>query len=554
MVFDPDGNILHMNAAAGTLLDLDPNASLLFRRDAPRLRLGGEERDLWDILKTLPGDPEGEMALFPQTELITRRDNTILADIYLKSFALPRNDRLQYLIIIRDLREVIREIASGKRDPLTHLPNRKKAHEDFLKLCSRHHLNEEHLALLIVSLDNFLVAQSMLGHDKTDKTILAVTDVLKGFAPAYGYETYHLSYTNFMLMLPRTQSLDDVHQLATKIQHAISELYSQHRSAVYLTASIGIAVHPESGQPTELFNHAHKALLEAQKIGNNSIYLYRQTDSRHHANEAQLQHDIQFAVERKELLVFYQPIVDAATHAIVGAEALLRWKHPKYGLISPLVFIPLMEQTGFIVEAGRYLIAEVIRQQATWKRFGFQEIFLSLNASMREFDALGYIEFMLDQLAKHQVEGRLIKVEITESLAMSNAEKMIDTLMQLHRAGIPIALDDFGTGYTSFSYLTRMPADTLKIDKSFIDRILEDTKQQQVVRAIIEVGHALGMKVVAEGIENREMAERLTEYGADYLQGYYFSKPVPVYELQGSLTKRPDPVSPDDDDLLLVTP
>jgi len=554
MVLTPDGTIIYMNDVMGNLLDIDPNAPLLFRRDAPRLLLEGKEQDPWEILKTVPDDPQGSMTLFRQTQITTRRGTTITADIYLKNLSTPKDDQPQYLIILRDLREIFREIASGKRDPLTHLPNRKKAYEDFLKICSRHHLNEERFALMIISLDNFLVAQSMLGHDKTDNTILAVTDALKSLAHVHGYETYHLTYTSFMLILPSVTSLEEIHHLATTIQRTLSDLYSEHRSEIYLTASIGIAVYPESGKTTDLFNNVHMALIEAKKLGAGSSFLFRELEKSHHYDEAKLQHDIQFAAERDELIVFYQPIVDAKDHTIVGAEALMRWQHPEHGLIPPLVFIPLMEKTGFIIEAGRFLIREVIRQQATWKRFGFEEIFISFNASIREIDTPDYVEYLSSQLKEHLVDPRLIKVEVTESLAMSNAEKMLETLSRLSSLGVPISLDDFGTGYTSFSYLTRMPATTLKIDKSFIDNILENRKHQQVVRAIIEVGHALGMEVVAEGIESREMAKLLLDYGVDQLQGYYFSKPVPVYELQGSLAKRPQSASNSDDDLLLVTP
>jgi polar amino acid transport system substrate-binding protein len=341
-----------------------------------------------------------------------------------------------------------------------------------------------------------------------------------------------------LLIVPVVESVNRLSSLATTIQDTLSKLYSEHKSAVYLTASVGIASYPESGKTTDLFDNVHKALIEAKKLGAGSTFLYRESKNKHAFDEARLQHEIQFSVEREELMIFYQPIVDARTHKVVGAEALMRWRHSEYGLIPPFVFVPIMEKTGFIIEAGRFLIHEVIRQQARWKQFGFEEIFISLNASMREIDTPDYIQYLVEQLNKYRVDPTAIKVEITESLAMSNVEKMLRTLSRLHATGIPISLDDFGTGYTSFSYLTQMPAETLKIDKSFIDHLLEEPKNQQVVRAIIEVGHALGMKVVAEGIENKQMAEKLLEFGVDLLQGYYFSKPVPVYEFQGALVKR----------------
>jgi EAL domain-containing protein (putative c-di-GMP-specific phosphodiesterase class I) len=209
-----------------------------------------------------------------------------------------------------------------------------------------------------------------------------------------------------------------------------------------------------------------------------------------------------------------------------------------------------MEKTGFIIEAGRYLIREVISQQARWKHYGFEQILLSLNASLKEIELPDYTQYISKQLKEHNVAPNSIKVEITESLGMENIDIFMEYLTTLRRAGISLSLDDFGTGYTSFSYLTKIPASTLKIDKSFVDNILTDEKSQQVVRAIIEVGHALEMDIVAEGVETVEMANLLTDYGCDYLQGYFFSKPIPAYELQGSLEHKEDQQSTDTEEII----
>jgi EAL domain-containing protein (putative c-di-GMP-specific phosphodiesterase class I) len=210
-------------------------------------------------------------------------------------------------------------------------------------------------------------------------------------------------------------------------------------------------------------------------------------------------------------------------------------------MISPDVFIPLMEKTGFIIEAGHYLITEVVTQLEKWKQLGYKDITVSLNVSMREIDAPDYVEFLSRQLRSHFVEAHRVNVEITESMAMSNAEKMLSALERLHASGVPISLDDFGTGYTSFSYLTQMPASSLKIDKSFIDNFQEESRNQQVVRAIIEMGHALGMSIVAEGIESQEVATMLHDFGVDKLQGYFFYKPLPVFELQSLISNGTTP-------------
>jgi polar amino acid transport system substrate-binding protein len=537
MLLGDDNTIHYINEAMCTLLHVNNSKKNLTDSDMPNVYVKGKQKGFRDFIKEEYTPNQNELSYFPQVYIETRKQGKIAVDLYLgKAYSLETKSK-QFIIVIRDLRETLREIASGERDALTHLPNRTKAYQDYQILCSKHHLKEEKVGLMTVSIDDFLITQSLLGHEQADKTILTVTQTLKHLSILHRYHIYHLTYANFLLIFPKAISTEHLFETAEIIQNAISKLYEEHKSAAYLTASIGIATSPESGAITDLFSGAHQALIEARKYGVGNTHLHKKTAAKHSYDESALQHDIQYAIQRNELMIFYQPIIDAKTRRVAAAEALMRWKHPEYGLIPPFIFIPLMEKTGFIIEAGRFLIQEVIHQQAKWKEFGFEEIVVSLNASMKEIETGDYISYLTEQLKKHHVRPDSIKIEITESLAMNNVEKMFTTLARLRGAGISISLDDFGTGYTSFSYLTKIPANTLKIDKSFIDDILEDKKSQQVVHAIIEVGHALEMDIVAEGIETAKTAQMLIDFGCDYLQGYYFSKPVPVFEMQGSLRK-----------------
>ncbi len=550
MLLNKETHTIHyINDAMSTLLQIDPQSRTLTDSDMPNIYIDGVQKDFKTFVEEKYVPRQSELTYYPQIHIETRRLGKIAADLYIGSTYDLETRTEQCMIVIRDLRETLREIASGKRDPLTHLPNRTKAYQDYQILCSQHHLNEEKVALMTVSIDDFLVTQSLLGHEQADKTILTVTQALKHLSILHHYQLYRLTYANFLLIFPKASSIDQLFATAETIQATIAELYEDHKSAVYLTASIGIATSPESGPITHLFKGAHQALIEARKRGVGNTHLHKKSTVKHTFDESALQRDLQYAIERDELMIFYQPIIDTKTRRVAAAEALMRWKHPEHGLIPPFIFIPLMEKTGFIIEAGRYLVREVIEQQARWKQFGFEEIVVSLNASMKEIETNDYIQYLADQLKEHHVRPDTIKIEITESLAMNNAEKMFTTLARLRGAGVSISLDDFGTGYTSFSYLTKIPANTLKIDKSFIDNILEDKKSQQVVHAIIEVGHALEMDIVAEGVETAKVAQMLIDLGCDYLQGYYFSKPVPVFEMQGSLRKhknlRDQDLSPD---------
>ncbi len=539
ILLESDDAIHYMNEAMARLLKIDGNKKYLVEADMPNIYFNNHPLKLKDFIQEVhrPASSQNELSYYPNLQIETRKLNKTSVDLYLGQTYSPEMRSDQYIIVIRDLRELLEQVASGERDPLTHLPSRAKAYRDYQMLCSKHHLTQNKVALMAISIDDFLVTQSLLGHEESDKTILEVSRVLTHLSLLHSYNVYHLTYATFLFVFSDVQTTDELLELAQTIQDALARLYVEHKSAAYLTASISIATTPESGDIKTLFDKCHEGLIEARKYGVGNAYLCQKTNEGHAYSMSELQHDIQYAIDRKELMIFYQPIVDAKTHKVVAAEALMRWKHPAHGLIPPFLFIPLMEKTGFIVEAGRYLIKEVIHQQAKWKEFGFEEITVSLNASMREVESKGYVSYVSEQLKKYQVRPNSIKIEITESLAMGNAKKMFDTLAHLRGAGVLLSLDDFGTGYTSFAYLTKIPANTLKIDKSFIDEMLQDDKSQQVVHAIIEVGHALEMDIVAEGVETAQSAQRLVELGCDYLQGYYFDKPLPGFEMQGKLQK-----------------
>ncbi len=540
MLLNSDDTIYYMNDAMANLLHVSNTKKFLIDTDMPNIRYKDQTKPFKKFLEEdfAPMPDPKELSYYPQAQIETRRQEKITVDLYLGKTDSREKQSEQFIIVIRDLKETLRQIASGERDPLTRLPNQAKAYQDYQILCGKHHLKEAKVALMAVSIDDFLVTQSLLKHEEVDNTILAVARAIEQFSSLHAFQLYHLTYANFLLIFPEVQSTDDLFRIAQVIQSAISGLYKEHKSITYLTASIGIATIPESGAVTDLFTKAHEALIEARKYGIGNAHLARKTVQPHSFDETALQHDIQYAIERNELMIYYQPIIETRTRRVAAAEALMRWKHPEFGLIPPFIFIPLMEKTGFIIEAGRFLIQEVIHQQAKWNVFGFEPITVSLNASMREIERPEYIPYLAEQLKKYKVRPELIKVEITESLAMNNAERMLTTLTQLRETGVGLSLDDFGTGYTSFSYLKMIPANTLKIDKIFIDDLLEDEKSQQIVHAIIEVGHALGMEIVAEGVETVETGQLLIEYGCDYLQGYYFFKPMPVFEMQGQLRQR----------------
>ena len=277
---------------------------------------------------------------------------------------------------------------------------------------------------------------------------------------------------------------------------------------------------------------AYKALARAEKSGHGRIEIYEKSQGVNDYDELKLYNDMHQALSKNEFEVYYQPIVDAQSKEVVSAEALIRWHHPEHGMIGPNIFIPIMEKTGLIVELGKYVLEEVLKQQKRWELFKFRQIDVSINLSLLELESGKFVEYVVQRLAHNHISPELIKFEITEGIAMISEEETSKQLLELKKIGISISLDDFGTGYTSFSYLKKIPANILKIDRSLIINIVKNKEDQRIVKAMVELGHTLDMEIVVEGIEYKEMYEMILDMGCDYMQGYYFSKPLPVFEFQ----------------------
>jgi EAL domain-containing protein (putative c-di-GMP-specific phosphodiesterase class I) len=250
-----------------------------------------------------------------------------------------------------------------------------------------------------------------------------------------------------------------------------------------------------------------------------------------------LESDLHKALERDELLLYYQPKVDAATRMVKGMEALIRWKHPDKGLIPPMQFIPLAETSGLIIPIGEFVIRSACRQIKTWQEAGYKQMKIALNVSSRQFDQQGLIEIVKEALQDTMISPQCLELEITESTIMRNPEKAIQILMKVKAMGIGITIDDFGTGYSSLSYLKRLPLDFLKIDQSFVKSLASDPNDQAIVMATIAMAHSLNLKTIAEGVETEEQLSFLQEHGCDEIQGYLLSRPLSAEEIPGILAK-----------------
>ncbi len=442
------------------------------------------------------------------------------------------SNKLYYIITFEDISEIEHYKEQLLQHQLTKLPNQIKALQELPKLFSKIHTLDKKIALILFSIDNYLGICSVIGIKQSNDILVKFATYLTTINNQFSPTTYHMHDNHFLMTLSNIDTHDEVTSLVRSIQKELSHFYRMENINLHLTVSAGIAIYPESGSPRTLLDNAYKALEEAEREGDNKIIIYDSNIAKSNYDEMRLHNDMQIGLANGQFEVYYQPIVSTKTKEVVAAEALIRWIHPEFGFIPPDIFIGLMEKTGFIVELGRFILEEVLKQQKRWELFKFKDIEVSINVSMVEIATGEFVEHVAKRLKHHKVYPGKIKFEITEGVAMIGEEQTERYFQKLHNLGVGISLDDFGTGYTSFGYLKKFPANTLKIDKSLVDYILTSKEDQRIVHAMIELGHNMGMKVVVEGVENKEMVELLSQYGCDLLQGYYFSKPLPVFEFQ----------------------
>ena len=335
-----------------------------------------------------------------------------------------------------------------------------------------------------------------------------------------------------MLILSDQTKGDVVFRAMQRILNKVSEPMMVGGQELCITCSAGVSLYPQDGPDVEsLLKNADAAMYQAKERGRNNFQFYT-SEMNAHANERlALEHSLRKALERNELLLHYQPKIDLTTGLIVGAEALVRWQHPDWGLIAPDRFIPIAEETGLIVPIGEWVLRTACIQNRAWHDAGLPALAVSVNLSARQFRQESLVKTVAQILGETGLEARHLEMELTESVVMHNAEAAITILRGLKSLGVRLSVDDFGTGYSSLNYLRRLPIDTLKIDRSFVHDIDDQDEGEGILaQAIISLGHSLKLKVIAEGVETEAQLKFLRAHQCDEVQGYYFSKPVPAEE------------------------
>lgn len=410
-------------------------------------------------------------------------------------------------------------------DTLTNLPNRSLLYSLLEQALTEAHRRHGHGAVLFLDLNRFKHINDSFGHAPAD-TLLAEVGHRLSLALRKEDVVSRLGGDEFVVALFDIMRREDAGVVARKILAALSEPFFVEGHEILLSASIGISVFPEDGRDAEsLIRNADVAMYRAKQLGNSSFLYYSREMNLRSFERLKMEGGLRHALERNEFSLNFQPQLDLASRRIIGTEALLRWEMPGHGMVSPAQFIPVAEETGLIIPIGDWVIAAVCRQLREWLDAGLDPVKVAVNLSPRQFSQ-NLPRSVMRHLREHGVPPELVELEITESMLMHNADSVVAMMQEFASAGIMMSLDDFGTGYSSLSYLKRFPIDTLKIDQSFVRGIPDDTNDTAIAAAIIGMAKALGLRVIAEGVENEAQLAFLKSAGCDEIQGYWFSRPL----------------------------
>ena len=421
--------------------------------------------------------------------------------------------------------EELRHLAM--HDPLTGLPNRSllmNRMEHAIELARR--TDDHSVTLLFIDLDRFKLVNDSLGHAAGDEMLRVVTRRI-GCCVRPGDTLARLGGDEFVLLLPNAMPDVALERLTQRVAQVVAEPIRVADREVSVTCSLGYSVYPEDGQDAvTLLKRADAAMYGAKEAGGNRVRRYT-PDLRLHPDERlELETQLKQALQRNEFVLHYQPQIEIASGRIIGVEALVRWQHPLRGLLPPMQFIPLAEESGLIEPLGEWVLRTACAQAAAWQRDGLPPLRMGINISARQFLDPALESMVAQALAEHGLAPDQLEIEITESLSMKNPEETIRILTSFKALGIGIAIDDFGTGYSNLAYLRRFPLHRIKLDRTFVSELGAASCSHAIVEAIVAMAHKLGLEVVAEGVESAEQREQLLRFGCDELQGYWFSRPV----------------------------
>lgn len=532
MITDPEGNIIRVNKAFSDITGY--NGDEVIGKNPRFLASGRHDKtfyqEMWRAISS-EGNWRGEIwnrrsggEIFPEWLTITAVKN-------------EQGKTSHYVSTLTDISELkqheerIHNLAFF--DPLTHLPNRRLL-QDRLEHAIATSQRQQHLgALLFIDLDDFKTLNDNRGHHIGDLLLIAVAERLRHSVREQD-TVARLGGDEFVIVLEglnsgRNEAAAHARQVAEKILTSLNKVYVLEQREYFNTPSIGICLFGDISVPIdELLKQADQAMYHAKAAGRNTLRFFDPEMQSVAAQRFALQHELREALQLQQFKLFYQPQTNA-TGQVTGAEALIRWLHPHRGIVSPLEFIPLAEDSGLIIPLGNWILETACRQLVDWsKEPATAHLSISINVSARQFQQHNFVEQLLQIITRTKADPRKLKLELTESMLVDNPEDIITKMDALKNHDIKFSLDDFGTGYSSLSYLKRLPINELKIDKSFVNDILIDPNDAAIARMIIRLAQSMELKVIAEGVETKEQRDWLEQEGCFKYQGYYFGRPMPV--------------------------
>ncbi|MTV38122.1 EAL domain-containing protein [Duganella radicis] len=430
----------------------------------------------------------------------------------------------------------------ANHDALTGLPNRVLLKDRMAQAVTFSQRFKHSLWLVYIDLDNFKLINDHLGHQLGDQLLCAIANRLRACAND-GDTVARLGGDEFVLLLPiaNQRPMASILQL---VQEAVAAPVAVEQQVLTVTCSIGISVFPADGvDPEQLLRHADIAMYRAKEAGRNQVQFFEENMHARVAERALIESELRHALARDQLSLVYQPKVDLHSGAVTGMEALIRWQHPGLGAVSPARFIGVAEETGLIVAIGRWVLRTACAQNKAWQQAGLPPLRVAVNLSARQFRDRVLLSEVRAALEDSGLDARYLELELTESLMMHNVEEVVTVIESLKQLGVALSIDDFGTGYSSLAYLKQFPVDYLKIDQSFTREMLTEPKVAAIVRSVIALGHILGFKVIAEGVETGEELHYLRLHQCDEMQGYYYSRPLTA-EAFAAFISRPAPAAP----------
>ena len=429
------------------------------------------------------------------------------------------------------------KVESENFDDLTGLPRVEIFLDRVDQAIISNRRDKTNIAMFLINLDRFALIKDGLGREYGDKVLKKISSRLKDSFRQSDTISRIAGHT-FGLLIKVTEETHSA-IVAEKVMQLLSKPITIDNQKIVLTASIGIATcSDENGQQADnIMGFAESAMHHVKEKGGKMYHFFTIDLNKTARKRIEIENDLRSAIEKEEFSLFYQPKVDIITNKIWGVEALIRWNHPKYGMVLPLKFIPVAEETGLIIDIGRWVLNQACRQNSKWQKQNLKPLSVAVNVSPRQFQHPGFYEDVRNAIEQSGLNPGSLELEITESLLMSDVEESVNKLKKLIGVGLSMAIDDFGTGYSNLKYLLNFPVSTLKIDRTFIKNVETDDSIAALTHSIIRMAKSLDLKIVAEGVENKNQISFLRDHGCNIVQGDYYSKPLPAEEF-GELLKK----------------